>query len=419
MISPSPSSRCTPSQAPANRAVVIQAGARDDYQVPLALDEGGLLAEFVTNVYSRNYARSNFGVELTAPVSVSIKGALAYAFLKATNTSTLNEWSDHALGRMGRRAAVASNAPILSYSYYAYEAFRPGKARPSKRVLFQLHPHPLTVRRLLLEELERWPMARYSLTRESELRLSPRLLEALAQEPALATACIVASRYTASTLLENGVPADRVAVVPYGINPEHFPARSPIFKPTGPFTIAFVGSFSQRKGLAYLLEALRRLKSRNIRLMLRGRGFFDRDLLQHFADVAPDIVMGLPRADLVRDLHGADLFVLPSVTEGFGHVLAQAMSCGLPVVTTENTAGPDLIRNGIDGFIIRIRDVDALESTIEWAIVNRGRLPEMGAAARSRVEQFTWCRFRQGVREAFLKFCDEGQLPYGYGSNHS
>jgi len=86
----------------------------------------------------------------------------------------------------------------------------------------------------------------------------------------------------------------------------------------------------------------------------------------------------------------SSVLVLPSIEEGFGVVIAEAMACGVPVIATPNTAAPDLIRDGVDGFIVPIRDVGALTDRL-LALRNQPDLrQEMGMAARERIRAFSW-----------------------------
>jgi glycosyltransferase involved in cell wall biosynthesis len=92
---------------------------------------------------------------------------------------------------------------------------------------------------------------------------------------------------------------------------------------------------------------------------------------------------------------GASVFVFPSLVEGFALVLLEAMSCGIPVIATPNTAGPDILSDGVEGFIIPIRDVEALKEKLEWCYCHPQELAEMGRAARRKAEQLNWGLYRQ------------------------
>jgi glycosyltransferase involved in cell wall biosynthesis len=157
----------------------------------------------------------------------------------------------------------------------------------------------------------------------------------------------------------------------------------------------------QRKGLSYLLEAIRLLKTDRIRLLLCGRGHVDRQLLAEYDDLAIEIKTGLPRGQLVHNIHMGDIFVLPSLVEGFGHVILENMACGLPVMATDHTCAPDIIREGQHGFLVPIQSAEALAERLDWGMRNRTELAEMGRAAAVRAREFTWEKFRAGIVDAY------------------
>ncbi len=74
----------------------------------------------------------------------------------------------------------------------------------------------------------------------------------------------------------------------------------------------------------------------------------------------------VPHASLNQYYSTDNVFVFPSLVEGFGLVLLEAMACSIPVITTPNTAGPDIITDGLERFIIPIRDIEALKEKLEW-----------------------------------------------------
>ena len=241
-----------------------------------------------------------------------------------------------------------------------------------------------------------------SLTAEMELRLGPREMNKLSSEASLATAWIVASSHTRSTLKENGIESARIHVVPYGVNTRDYPERQAPPGPTSKFRIMFLGSLIQRKGLSDLLDAVRKVSATTITVCLRGRGFVDHRLLAEYEDVKLDIALNTSHSRIVRDLQRSDLFILPSLEEGFGHALLEAMSCGVPVLATDRTCAPDLIEDGVQGFIVPIRNPELIATRITWALTNRSTLAEMGRMAAMRAQQYTWERFRAGIAAAYL-----------------
>jgi glycosyltransferase involved in cell wall biosynthesis len=264
-----------------------------------------------------------------------------------------------------------------------------------------MHPHPLSGRRILREELERYPWAKASLLREEELRPNTLRFEELCEEPSLANGWLAASTFTAQTLIENGVPSDAVHRVPYGVDPSEFPARARPRNADQPLEILFLGSMIQRKGLCDLLEAMQKLRSRQVRLTLAGRGYIDTDLLAHYSGVQPTVRQSPTQSELVHLMHQSDLFVLPSLLEGFGHAIVEAMCAGLPIVATPHTCAPDLIQNGVEGWIVPIRSPEALADRLTWAADHRIELAAMGEAAARRARALTWQRFREGIGNSY------------------
>jgi glycosyltransferase involved in cell wall biosynthesis len=404
------------------RAVVVLAGARDHYQLPLALNESDLLHTLVTDLYLPAQGRwFSFAIEALLPralistrfcsgldskrVRTSKSAFITFGLMKAAPKIRFNRIKDRALSRKARLIALRNNAPLFSYSYYASESFKPAGEIPKRRFLFQLHPHPRTVREILQDEISRAPNAKQSLRMEHELSLIESDFEELADEPHLANGWVVASSYTARTLSDHRIPSHRIHVVPYGVDGGDFAERTHPPDPRRPFTVAYVGSLVQRKGLSYLLDALRRLKTRHVRLVLCGRGFVDQQLLRQYSDLnlKMEVNIGLSRQELVRRMHEADVVVLPSLAEGFAHVILEAMSCGLPVIATTHTCAPDVMIDGKQGFIVPIRDSEKIVERLAWAMDHRAELASMGEAAALQARLFTWERFRSGVREAYRK----------------
>ncbi|HJQ22297.1 MAG TPA: glycosyltransferase family 4 protein [Blastocatellia bacterium] len=402
------------------KAVVALAGARDGFQLPFALSESGWLERLVTDLYwpaDRQWFNSTLGKWLpkswvqarfrpglpSRAVTVSARALGAFAQMKIFPGLTSNRYKDKALGHHAKRIALREGAALFCYSTYAHAAFVGAGQQVPWRFLFQLHPHPQNVRRILLDEIERTPQARASLSAEYELALAEKEFDELASEAHLANGWMVASQFTAQTLIERGIPPAQVRVVPYGVDSSGFEQRAAAPPAEQPFTALFVGSLSQRKGLSYLLSAARLLKTKAARILLCGRGIVDTLLLAQYSDVCIEVKVGLSHADLVRQMHGADVLVMPSLAEGFGHVILEAMSCGLPVIATPHTCAPDVLEHGKHGFIVPIRDAEALAEHIAWGLENRAELAAMGEAAAVRARQFTWERFRAGVCAAYTK----------------
>ena len=398
--------------------VVTFAGSRDHYQVPLALAEANVLETLVTDFYAPlgghiesvlchlpagllSILRRRYEPGLRSECADYSLSALLADYLQKTPYAV----RDRRLGQMAGMLAKRKQAGLISYSYYGYHAFHHYGLDRWPKILFQVHPQPLSVRRILEEELSVSEFGRQSLLTEAEMGTnSPRLRE-LSAEPVLADDCIVASNFTKRTLVENGVAEDRVHVVPYGVDCGIFLSHPR--KEGGPFRVVFVGQMVQRKGLEYLLKAWRRLRLPDAELVLAGRGRVDKALLAAFASEFR-YVGQLTNPELVALYGDSDLFCMPSLVEGFGLVYLEALACGLPVIATPNTGAADIVHEGREGFIVPVRDTESLASRLEWAYTHREELRDMRLAARKLAEKYSWSAFRKRFVETLETITKQG-----------
>ena len=406
------------------RIVVVHGGARDNYQLARALEENGMLEALVTDLFWPADAiwtrllerilpervktlvkqRSQAGLPAARIRQTAVSGFLAHIadrlpFLPFAVRRAVRRLSDARLGQRAGSLARRTGTGLVSYSYYGYQAFR---AYRKPAILFQLHPHPGTMRRILQQELAEHPECAASLNLEWELALPPADFQRLVDESQSAAHYLVASSFTRQSLVEHGVSPGAIDVIPYGIDLQRF-RPLPVRAASGAsLRLLFVGRINQRKGLSYLLEALNLLAGKDVHLTICGRVVDD---LQIFAPYANQVTIrpSVGAEELVQAYQTADLFVFPSVGEGFGQVLLEAIGCGLPVLSTTHTAAPDLIEDGVQGFIVEPRRPDLLADRITWAMTHRKELAEMGRNARLRAEQFPWTSFRAGCAQAIQR----------------
>jgi glycosyltransferase involved in cell wall biosynthesis len=203
-----------------------------------------------------------------------------------------------------------------------------------------------------------------------------------------ATRIVVASSFTKKTLAENGVDEAKIILNPYGVDLTRF---TTMHQKRGdrPFRFLFAGLVCARKGIPLLLQAWKSLNPKNAELWVVGP--LTPTATGECRDNSQIKVVGkVPNSKLATIMAESDVFVFPSYFEGFGLVLLEAMAAGLPVLTTTATAGPDIVTDGIDGFITQPGDLEMLVSKMGFCLENRDRVAEMGANARATAERFSW-----------------------------
>jgi glycosyltransferase involved in cell wall biosynthesis len=246
----------------------------------------------------------------------------------------------------------------------------------------------LTSRKIQTEEAERFPDLASALDAVKEPAWK---LERKEQEIKLADHIFVPSSFVQNSLLETGVKLENISVIPFGAPIDYFHPQPKLDKL---FRALFVGRVGARKGVHYLLQAWRELSLPEAELLLVGINEFPDGWLDQYTEKIR-YISSLPHASLNRYYSSANVLVLPSLVEGLALVQLEAMACGIPLITTPNAGGSDIVTDGVEGFIVPIRDVEALKEKLEWCYRHPQELAEMGRAARRKAEQLIWERYHQ------------------------
>jgi alpha-maltose-1-phosphate synthase len=209
----------------------------------------------------------------------------------------------------------------------------------------------------------------------------------------LADRIMVPSDHIADTLVAHGTARSRIAVVPYAADTRRF-VPDP-HKSHGPScTFLFAGGITQRKGIKYLLEAWRLIRRPGWRLQLLGALPGDaRPLAGYLDDV--ELLGRVGHAEMPARLAAADVFVFPSMFEGSAVVTYEALACGLPSIVTPSAGS--VVRDGVDGFVVPPRDVEALADRMERLGNDPERRATFAASARARAEMYDWPRYHSAV----------------------
>ena len=196
--------------------------------------------------------------------------------------------------------------------------------------------------------------------------LGPRLRARTLAEYDLADVIWVNSEYARQTFLAEGVPADKLRRRALTVDPRF---RPPPFRAEnlGP-QVLYVGSLTVSKGVPILVEAFARYSDPNARLTLVG-GSGTRGMARWLlAALARDSRVRVAPGDPLSHLLTADVCIHPSYSDGFGYAPAEALACGVPVIVTEDTGMKELVREGVNGFVVPTGNVDAIHDCIEHLI---------------------------------------------------
>lgn len=229
--------------------------------------------------------------------------------------------------------------------------------------------------------------------------------ERLEEEPRHADYCVVASAFSQTSLERVGIDRAKIKMLPLGVDVQDFE-----FKPRtteGPFRILFVGGIGQRKGIKYLLEAFKRIQKPGIELVLAGPMGLSEKPLANYRGLY-QYVGRLNQNAVVAEMHKCHVLVLPSVFEGFGLVIPEAMASGMPVIASTHSIAPEIIREGMDGFVLAPDDVAGLATKLDWLASHREDAREMGAHASKQARTVSWEAHGWQLREIIAEVMLQG-----------
>ena len=274
---------------------------------------------------------------------------------------------------------------------FCYEDVASFSFKESKRLgLKNLYELPIgywrSARRLLEIETEKWPAWASTIPgfedsdeklmrKDEEIRLSDRIF--------------VASSFTAKTLEEYPGKLPPVELVPYGFPPviqKSVQDSNLKSNQKGPLKLLFVGSLSQRKGIANMFSAVEKVKN-HVQLTVVGRKINDYCPALDAALTNHTWIPTLPNEKILELMRAHDVLLFPSLFEGFGLVITESMSQGTPVITTDRTAGKEFIIHGKNGWLVGRRDV--IEQVSQEALITARNRP--------------WEKYCQDIAEAVRK----------------
>jgi glycosyltransferase involved in cell wall biosynthesis len=211
---------------------------------------------------------------------------------------------------------------------------------------------------------------------------------------------IAISEFAAKTYAEYGFPSERIFIAPLGVDLNRFSATSP--PADSDFTYLFMahasGSTGILKGLPYLLQAWAEMSLQDARLIICGNiGREVQQLIATYKKTLRNVEFTGNVSNPAEYYKRASVFVFPSLAEGFGKVVLEAMASGRPVITT--CIPKPVVRDGIDGFYISARDVQDLKDKMLYFYQHRDEVTRMGRNASQQARRFSWDRFSIQVAE--------------------
>ncbi|WP_145947064.1 glycosyltransferase family 4 protein [Paenibacillus sp. Y412MC10] len=273
---------------------------------------------------------------------------------------------------------------IIGFNNYSLMQMKKLKKQKSTLFLEQRIAHVLTEIQIYNDEFGRVPA-----------NLHPLMVKRKLQEYDMADYILVPSEFVYQSMIDNGVSEKKLLLVPYGYDAKLFKRDTQIMKPDDCLRLLFVGQIGHRKGLKYLLDAVKNIKQKrpDAPLDLVLVGGIDNDFvpyLNQYSNLYRHIDF-VPQRKLVELYNSSHIFVFPSLCEGSAVVTYEALGSGLPQIVTFNAGS--VISDNEEGIIIPPRDTAALEKAILHLMDNPAEIKRMEQNAINKAKEFTWEKY--------------------------
>jgi len=379
--------------------ICCQVGAREHYAVPRALKLDGLLEKFITDLWIRRAGRFHpelAGARVVAPSISALTFELKASLARENGWKLIgrrNRWfQQHAVGHL--KATANGNHTVFAYSYAAKEIFEFARSRGWRTVLGQIDPGPAEER--IVSGLQQT-----SPIQHTHWELAPRAYwDNWRDECSLADQIVVNSAWSKDALVAEGVGAEKIRVIPVAYEAandtrtfrRHYPRA---FTAERPLRVLFLGQINLRKGVAQLLEAVKLLSGEPVEFWFVGpiQIRVPRENKLH-----PQVRwFGVAQRVAVQSYYrDADVFILPTLSDGFGLTQLEAQAWKLPVIASRYCG--EVVRDGVNGVVLEEVSGGTIAEVIRGLLRQPRRLSEM--SMRSGVEErFSLSRLASSLRE--------------------
>lgn len=296
--------------------------------------------------------------------------------------------------RAARRRLRHGVDAIYAYEFTALEAFEEAKRRGIARVLDFPSLNSRQFQELQRAQKATWPeladpddawfeslFERRQARRDAEMRA--------------AHLVITNSSVTRASHIAGGADPARTFAVPYGAPPPV--AAAPAREASGPLRVIWAGTFSIRKGAHLLVDAWRKLGAGSDAVVDVYGAVTVPDRLWKPAPAGMRFHGSVVRQRLFAAFDAADVMVFPTLSDGFGMVVTEAFSRGLPVIATDQAGASDLVRDRENGLVIPAGDPDAIGEALRWCLDNRAALAPMATAALETARGWQWSDYRAAL----------------------
>ncbi|WP_338767942.1 glycosyltransferase [Bernardetia sp. ABR2-2B] len=391
-------------------------------QTALAYHENNLLESFLTTFIShKEYFLSNLITKIAPYLKTQLERKaiheipysriktypykellrlFASRYTSAATTDTVFEWAEYSFDRWvaSQIKAIQPNA-VHCYEHASLATLQMAKKKGIFTVYEQPSQHHTFFAPIVTEQLKKYPELA---SNETSLLINDKsIYRNKRRDKELSTTDIILcnSSFTKRTLVDANIDKKKIHVIPHG-----FPKSLSIIKEKNindrPVVFLNAGTQNLRKGIHLLYNAWKKanFSEKEAELWLIGKNTLPEKLLQGIGQNVR-IKDSIPREELMQLYKEADIFILPTLADGFAMVLSEAMSQGVPVITTPNSMAPDFIIHNKNGWIVPVGKEEELLNQMKWCVENKHLIPKISHEALETAKKWQWKDYRKKTAE--------------------
>ncbi len=381
--------------------ICCQIGAREHYAIPVSLHEGGQLQQLITDAWVTPNSELNYIPKISANLKGRYHPNLADANVAAFNYSLIafelnqrlrkisgwdctiarNDWfQKKAISVLKKLTSQLPKPPIVfSYSYAALEIFRFAKKQGWTTVLGQIDPGIKEEELVIAEHQKHGDLA-------PQWQPAPSYYwDNWREECAIADRVIINSQWSRQLLTEAGIEGEKCAIMPLVYTPpaaaKNFTRTYPdSFSSERPLRVLFLGQVILRKGMAAVLDAIAQLEGKPIEFWIVGSCQIN--IPETFKNHPKIRWIGrIPRSETAYYYQQADVFLFPTLSDGFGLTQLEAQAWQLPVIASKNCG--KVVENGENGWVLPEVSGSAIAACLKSLLSDLNRLRQASQSAES------------------------------------
>lgn len=413
-----------------NKIIVAHPGQQHSYQTATGLKQNNQLYKYITTVYNKKNSLTNrickflpgdvkkralnrncSNLEDNDVLQICEIDGLILLFLQRIDKrkKIYDKWALHITKKFGIKVAKYAvknkvDAIIVYDTQGAYIGRYLKKVNSKIKLIMDISAANLDyMKKIYTKDFEICPNFKEKLLFERGYLWDDKVMNPLREELLYPIAFLVGSTFVKESLKYVGIDENKIYICPYGSN--FSIKKEKEFVNYEPLKLIYVGNVTAMKGVYYLLESLMRFDEDEVTLTLIGNydnsnGEFNKYLSR------VNFVGAVPHSEVEDYLNKADIFIMPSLGEGFNLSVIEALSLGLPCIISKNSGVNDFIIEKENGLLFEIQNIEEIINCIQWVLDNRTLLPKMSNKALETAKILTWDNYYRHLSKIIVDVLD-------------